>query len=145
MREITNLMIREYNIKKLGYDFMGFNINKTSRLSFHHLIVPKRDCKRLHIENDGYVKWNGAILGQDTSHEYLHKIEIYDRNAFDIITQLMVEENKMGKLDTDIILEIHNILNKFEKEHQGERTSRGKTLIKPEYITTRNTLNGHKK
>lgn len=144
MREITNLMIREYNIKKLGYDFMGFNINKNN-LSFHHLIVPKRDCKKLHIENNGYVKWNGAILGQDTSHEYLHKIEIYDRKAFDMITQLMVEENKIGKLDIDMLIEIHNILEKFEKDHHGERTSSGKILIKPEYITTRNTLNRHKK
>lgn len=144
MREITNLMIREYNIKKLGYDFMGFNVNQTKRLSFHHLIVPRRDCKRLQIENDGYVKWNGAILGQDTSHEYLHKIEIYDRETFEQITQLMVEQNKMGKLDMEILLEINNILNNFEKEHKNERTSKGKILIKPEYIYSRNLINRHK-
>ena len=144
MKEITNLMIREYNIKKLGYDFMGFNIRRNT-LSFHHLIIPKRDCNRLRIENSGYVRWNGAILSQETSHEYLHKIEIYDRQAFDEITQLMIEENKMGKLDTEILLEIHNILEKFENKHKNERTSRGKVLIRPEYITTRNPLNRHKK
>ena len=145
MREITNLMINEYNIKKLGYDFMGFDIQTAKRLSFHHLIVPKRDCKRLGVAEDGYLKWNGAILGQNTSHEYLHKIEIYDKETFDLITQLMVEENKMGKLDQEILIEINYILEKFERTHKNERTSKGKVLIRPEYITSRNILNRHKK
>lgn len=46
MREITKEMIKLYNIKKLGYDFMGYTFRNVNELSFHHLIVPHRDCKR---------------------------------------------------------------------------------------------------
>ena len=39
MRAITNLMINDFKLKKLGYDFMGFSFKRKEQLSFHHLIV----------------------------------------------------------------------------------------------------------
>ena len=39
-------MIKIYNIRKLGYDFMGYKINRMESLSFHHLIIPKRECPK---------------------------------------------------------------------------------------------------
>ena len=45
MREITREMIKEYRLMKLGYDFMGYEIKNKQDLSFHHLIVPRRNCK----------------------------------------------------------------------------------------------------
>ena len=39
-------MIKLYDIKKLGYDFMGYTFRNINELSFHHLIVPHRECER---------------------------------------------------------------------------------------------------
>ena len=38
MREVTKLMINEFNMKKLGYDMMGYTFNNINELLFHHLI-----------------------------------------------------------------------------------------------------------
>ena len=86
MRAITNLMINDFKLKKLGYDFMGFSFKRKEQLSFHHLIFARKDCKELHIPSEGYLYWNGAILRQDTSHDYLHLIEQYDPEIFYLIT-----------------------------------------------------------
>lgn len=135
MREVTRLMIRDYNLKKLGYDFMGFRFNRTEQLSFHHLIIPHRLCNG--IESEGYVKWNGAILVQRTSHEYLHTIEIYDRPTFEYITQQMIEMNQQGKLDLEHLRNIDSALKDFEKSFCDLTTRKGKKLIKKEYIENR--------
>lgn len=135
MREVTKLMIRDYNLKKLGYDFMGFRFNRTEQLSFHHLIIPHRLCKG--IEREGYVAWNGAILVQSTSHEYLHTIEIYDRPTFEYITQQMIEMNQQGKLDLEHLMNINDALKEFEKSFYDLTTRKGKRLIKREYIESR--------
>ena len=134
MKEVTRLMIREYNIKKLGYDFMGYTFKRTNELSFHHMIVPHKDCKRLHIESEGYVRWNGAILVQNTSHEYLHMIESMERARFEEITKYLIKINELGQLDQDLIKQIRYLLEEFEYEHQGEVNNKGKRLIKAEYL-----------
>ena len=133
MKAVTNLMIREYNIKNLGYDFMGFTFKRTNELSFHHMIVPHKDCRRLHIEKDGYVKWNGAILVQQTSHEYLHLIEQYERERFNEITQIMIEMNKRGELNQDSLLQIEMLLRGFEDQYEGLSNNKGNRLIKTTY------------
>ena len=133
MKEITKLMIDEYNLKKLGYDFMGFTFKRTSELSFHHLIIPHKDCKNLQIECDGYVRWNGAILVQDTSHEYLHVIEHYDRDRFDFITDRMIEMNANGELDNQRLKQIGMVLTGFENDFKSYRTNKGRRLIKIQY------------
>lgn len=55
MKEITGEMIKDFKIKELGYDFMGYNFRNPSDLSFHHLIVAKRNCPSLGL-GDGYMK-----------------------------------------------------------------------------------------
>ena len=52
MKPITREMIKIYNIRKLGYDFMGYKINRMESLSFHHLIIPKRECPKKDMEMD---------------------------------------------------------------------------------------------
>lgn len=54
MKEITKEMIEAYQIKELGYDFMGYTFDNLHELSFHHLIVPHRDCKREGL-GEGYL------------------------------------------------------------------------------------------
>ena len=97
MKEVTSLMIDIFELKKLKYDFMGYTFTNSNQLSFHHLIIPKKDCKKAGL-GDGYLFWNGAILKQQTSHDYLHIIERLDRNTFLKITNIMIEENKNQKL-----------------------------------------------
>ena len=131
-------MIERYKIKKLKYDFMGYEFERSKELSFHHLIIPKRDCKNR--KNLGFEEWNGAILVQDTAHEYLHKIEVYDRDIFLEITSEMVDENIKGRLDIDNLKRINMLLKCFEKEYLGKTARNGKEIIKEEYIDNRKLL-----
>lgn len=136
MKDVTRDMIKTYKINKLKYDFMGYTFNRYDELSFHHLIIPKKDSFQMGI-GDGYLQWNGSILKQNTSHDYLHIIERIDREIFLAITDAMVRENQLGKLDLQELKRIRMLLEYFEKEHMGERTKKGKLLIKRSYITER--------
>lgn len=136
MREVTKEMIEKYKIKKLRYDFMGYTFSRVDDLSFHHLVVAKKDCASLGLGN-GYFIWNGAILKQATSHDYLHLIERVDRDLFLEITNEMIDENWKGHLDIDNLRRIRQILLYFEKEHQDDTDRRGKRLIKTEFIKNR--------
>lgn len=136
-------MIQDYNLKKVGCDFMGYRTDRASLsavsrhpIQFHHLIIPMRECAE--IESHGYVEWNGALLMRD-SHEYLHKIEMYERYLFDIITECMVEMNKNGKLDKENLLKIRACLLEFEQLHKNTRTRKGGKLVKDCYKTLRLT------
>ena len=141
MREVTNLMVNEFKIMKLGMDFMGYQVTRREQLSFHHLLVAHRDCKDLHIPSDGYVRWNGAILRQNTSHDYAHVIEKIDPDIFYELTSEMIDENIKGRLDIDNLKRIHDLLLYFEREHDHDTSKKGKLLIKREFVTTRIPLN----
>ena len=136
MREITKEMIKLYDIKKLGYDFMGYTFRNINELSFHHLIVPHRDCKREGL-GEGYLLWNGAILKQDTSHEYLHTIERIDREVFLQITKEMVDENNKRKIDIENLKRVRELLLYFEEKYKDIENKQGKKLIKQKYTTQR--------
>lgn len=136
MREITKLMVNDFNLKKLGYDFAGFHFNKTNELSFHHLIVPHRDSRSFGI-GEGYVYWNGAILVQNTSHDYLHLIEQFNRPMFLAITDELIKENKQGYVDINNIRCIHNVMEEFESRYGDVKSKKGKLLVKREYVKNR--------
>ncbi len=124
-------MITNFKLTELGYDFMGYDIDLVHNLSFHHLIVPHKDCAELGIQG-GFEDWNGAILLRDT-HDYLHIIEKYDFNIFLDVTAEMIDENLKGRLDPKNIRLIDMRLKDFEKEWEGEVGYNGKILIKDEY------------
>ena len=133
MREITKEMVKNFKIMKLGYDFMGYKVDRTNNLSFHHLIIPHKDCHKYGL-GEGYLYWNGAILVQDTSHDYLHIIQQYDEEIFYHITSEMIDQNIKGRLDEYNLKKIHDLLNYFENEHMRDKTSKGKVLIKHKYL-----------
>jgi hypothetical protein len=85
------------------------------------------------IEGKGYTRSNGAILKQSSSHEYLHTIELYDRDMFIAITKLLCDENELGRIDKDILVKIRDILLAFEAEYEGKKNGNGKLIIKKEY------------
>ncbi|MEI3530671.1 MAG: hypothetical protein V8Q75_06420 [Bacilli bacterium] len=126
MREITKSMIKDFKIYQLGYDFMGYRLQKNDIYTFHHLIVPNR-------LNGPYERWNGAILCGKTSHPYLHLIEAKDLDMFNYITSEIVDMNIKGYLDIDNLKKINDLLNRFEKENYSVKTKKGKLLIKEEY------------
>lgn len=112
---------------------MGFTFKRQTELSFHHLIIPKSECKLYQIEEEGYVRWNGAILVKNTSHDYLHVIEQYDRDMFEYISNQMIIMNENGALDEYRLKQIGMVLRKFEGTHSGLRTNKGRRLIKSTY------------
>jgi hypothetical protein len=141
MKEITRIMYKKYALNKLKYDFMGYTFQTPKQLSFHHLIVPHRHCKEAGL-GEGYLEWNGAILRQDTAHEYLHRIEQYDLDMFNDITSEMIDENVKGYLDMENLKYIDDILRCFEREYCSTRNKKGHLIIKPEY--TRRLIKGGK-
>lgn len=134
MKPITREMIKLYGIK--DFDFMGYDIKRKESLSFHHLIVARRYCKEQGL-GEGYLMWNGAILVQDTSHDYLHTIETIDYDVFCDLTSEMIDMNIKGYLDKDNLRYIKDILLSFEREHDHDRNKKGKLLIKREYTHNR--------
>lgn len=106
---------------------MGYKLNKGDIYTFHHLIIPKRD-------GGPYDAWNGAVLCGSTSHPYLHLIESIDRRKFELITYEMIQMNKQGYLDVEHLQNINEILRNFEHEYKNRRGSKGKLLIKQEYL-----------
>ena len=136
MREVTKQMIEDYRILRLGYDFMGYDANPKQDLSFHHLIVPRRDCSKMGL-GEGYFWWNGAILNQKTAHDYLHLIEAKDYDMFMAITSEMIDENAKGYLDIKNLQRISDVLSCFEREHCSDRGKKGRLLIKDDYVGRR--------
>lgn len=139
MKEITKIMINDFKIMKLGYDFLGYKVNRKQDLSYHHLIIPRRHCKEAGL-GEGYLYWNGAILRQNTSHDYLHIIEKIDPDIFYELTSEMIDENIKGRLDIDNLKRIHDLLLYFEREHDHDTSKKGKLLIKREFVTGRVNL-----
>lgn len=130
MKEVTKLMIREFKIKQLGYDFMGYSLQKNDIYTFHHLIIPNRNGGKIE-------RWNGAILCGKSSHPYLHLIENKDYDMFCYLTSEMIDINIKGYLDVENLRHINDCLKSFEREHCSDKTRKGKILIKEEY-TKRN-------
>lgn len=139
MKEITKIMVNDFKIMKLGMDFMGYHVNRKQDLSFHHLIIPRRHCKEAGL-GEGYLYWNGAILRQNTSHDYLHLIENIAPDIFYELTSEMIDENIKGRLDIDNLKRIHDLLLYFEREHDHDTSKKGKLLIKREFVTGRVNL-----
>ena len=139
MKEITKIMVNDFKIMKLGYDFLGYKVNRKQDLSFHHLIIQRRHCKEAGL-GEGYLYWNGAILRQNTSHDYLHLIENIDPDIFYELTSEMIDENIKGRLDIDNLKRIHDLLLYFEREHDHDTSKKGKLLIKREFVTGRVNL-----
>ncbi len=120
-------MIKEFRIKELGYDFLGYSLQKGDIYTFHHLIIPNRNGGK-------YVRENGAILCGNTSHPYLHLIECKDYDIFCYLTSEMIDMNIKGYLDINNIKNINELLMEFEDRHLEDKTKKGNVLIKKRYL-----------
>lgn len=127
MKQVTKLMIREFKIKELGFDFMGYKLQKNDIYTFHHLIIPARQGGKI-------VRENGSVLCGASSHPYLHLIESKNYDMFCYITSEMIDMNIKGYLDVENIRRIHDVLNQFEIEYSATTTHKKKALLKSEYL-----------
>ena len=133
LKQSAKNLIRKYALMQLKYDFMGYEFEKLKELSFHHLIIPRTISPILEMDR-GYYEWNGVILVQKTSHEFLHIIERFDLDRFYAITSEMLDEKIKGHISMDNIKVIDDILISFENEYLG-KTYHGNhnEIIKPSY------------
>lgn len=132
MLAVSKDIIKNFKIYEAGYDFMGYLFENPWELSFHHLVVPRKDCIKLGY-GEGYEYWNGVILVRETAHNYLHIIEQYDKELFYDITSELVLEKIKGRLDSKNIHNIDLLLKKFEKEYENEKGYDNTILIKEKY------------
>ena len=136
MRAITQKMMKDFKIMELGYDMMGYTVEKETQLSFHHLIIPRRNSKIMGI-GDGYLYWNGSILRQNTAHNYLHIIERLEPELFYLISSEILDEKIKGKIDRENLVRIREILLYFENKHKEDTCSTGALLLKRKFYTSR--------
>lgn len=114
-------LINIYNMNDI--DWMGYKLQE--RFSYHHII------KRCH-SGERTID-NGAVLYL-SSHSYLHTIEYYDLDKYVFINKILKDINNQRYMPTkEQLKQIEYILREFEKEHDGEVSTRGKVLIKDEY------------
>lgn len=132
MKEITKLMVREWNMK--DRDWLGYKLQRGDMFTYHHNLIARRHKGTETIKN-------GAILCGKTSHPYLHIIESRDYDMFIYLTIILAKINEQGCMpNKQQLLAIDSVLRMFEREHDRDRTSKGKILIKEEYIRDRYEL-----
>lgn len=129
MSKLKDRLYYDFELNKLGFDFMGYEFNDKKDLSYHH-IQPKH--------SDGETTYeNGCLLCRHTSHNYIHLIEELDYKTFLMISKLLVEEKKFKAIDMDILKEMNDILCCFEKKYENVYTKRGVLVIKEDFIKRR--------
>ncbi len=111
----TKNLLTKYALMKLKYDFMGYSFNEVEELSFHHLIVPAKECPALGF-GKGYFEWNGALLVKNTAHPYLHLIEHHDLDRFEAIRSEIIDQKIKGHISEENLKAIDDILTSFELE-----------------------------
>lgn len=126
MKQVKKDMIKEFHIKKLDCDMMGYYKQQGDNITAHHLLIPSNLGGKLE-------RLNTAILFT-TPHEYLHLIEAKDEDIFLAITSEMLDLNIKGFLDEENLRYIDDCLCQFEKEHYGDVGAKGTPLIKEKYL-----------
>lgn len=125
MSDIVKLMIQIWNMDTM--DWLGYDNDE--KYSFHHI---KKQC-------DGGEKIisNGALI-HTSSHSYIHTIEHYDLDRYIYINTILKAINEQKYMPSKEQLEqIKLALLGFQNEYEGKVSSRGKPIIKKEYIIER--------
>ena len=123
-------IIKDFYICELGIDFMGYTFEDPNELSYHHLIIPKREHGETSYEN-------GAVLVRDTSHNYIHTIERYDWEVYESIKKEIIEQKNIGEISVENLKRIREYLEYFEEKYINTRTSKGNLIIPASYIRKR--------
>lgn len=128
MGSLTNRLFYEFELHKLGYDFMGYTFDDKKEISYHH-IQPRHYKGKTTYEN-------GALLNRNTSHNYIHIIEEYEFQLFIELSQELIAEHKDG-ITKEHLLAIRQMLEFFEQKYKEQYTKRGILIVKEEYVRRR--------
>ena len=129
MGRLNDKLFYDFDLHKLGYDFMGFYFDEKKELSYHHI-------KPRHYKGNTTYD-NGALLNRHTSHNYIHTIEEMEFQVFIELSQVLMDEHKVGKITPEHLREINMLLSFFEQKYNGKYTKRGNLIIKEEYVRRR--------
>lgn len=129
MTKLNDKLFYDFELYKLGYDFMGYIFDSKKDISYHH-IQPRHYKGKTTYEN-------GALLCRETSHNYIHTIEEYEFNLFIELSQILKDEHKCKAITKEHLQEIRLILEYFEREYKDKYTKRGNLIIREEYIRRR--------
>ena len=124
MKEITKEIIKYFNLKELGYDFLGYP-KQGDIYTAHHLLVPARE--------GGKLTWENTVVLRENPHNDLHIIENKDFDIFSFLTSEMYDMKIKGYLDMENLRYIDDALKVFEREHSGDTTKKGRPLIKEQF------------
>ena len=124
MREILKEMLRIYT-PLCNMDWMNYRLIK-SQVTFHHL-TKKCDGGKRKISN-------GALL-MPQAHEYLHIIEYKDFKTYQAINKIFkIVNTQLHEPDLEQRNIIEYLLLEFEEKHRNDLNSKGKILIKDNYL-----------
>jgi hypothetical protein len=129
MRRLNDKLFYDFNLHKLGYDFMGYYFDDKKDISYHH-IQPRHYKGKTTYEN-------GALLNRTTSHNYIHTIEEYEFDLFIELSQVLKDEHKCKAITKEHLEEIRAILECFEHKYNQQYTKRGNLIIREEYTRRR--------
>lgn len=124
MKQVTIDMLEIYKpISNL--DWLNYHLVKKN-VTFHH-IKKKEHGGKLEVSN-------GALL-MPMAHEYLHVIEYKDIEAYILINKIfqMINEQRHEATQGQRQM-IEYILREFEQLYKDKYTSKGKPIIKKEYL-----------
>ena len=124
MKEVTRELIKLY--KPIDLDWLNYKVNRPSDLTYHHIIKK---------ENGGlYTLDNGALL-TSTAHQYLHIIEYKEIKIYEMLNKMFEIINRQRHAPTMEQREIiEYLLNEFYELHKEDKNSKGKHLIRYEYL-----------
>lgn len=128
MGSLANRLFYDFELHKLGYDFMGYYFDDKKEISYHH-IQPRHYKGKTTYEN-------GSLLVRETSHNYIHTIEEYEFNLFIELSQELIAEHKDG-ITKEHLLAIRQMLEFFEQRYKDMYTKRGVPIVKEEYTRRR--------
>lgn len=128
MSKLKNRLYNDFELEKLGFDFMGYIFKFKKELTYHH-IQPKN--------YDGKTTYDNGALLIGTSHNYIHTIESYDFKLFIELSQILKDEHRCRKITKEHLEEIRGILEFFEKKFENQYTSKGLLIIKEDFVRRR--------
>ena len=109
-----------------GMDWMNYKIVRKSDMTAHH--IQKK-------EHNGQLIIPNIALLLPHSHQYLHLIEYKDFDTYVAINKLFKYINQQKTEPTEeqrMIMEY--LLESFEADHRWDKGSKGKLMIKREYL-----------
>ncbi len=123
-KQVTADMLQIYKPIS-GMDWMNYKLIRRD-MTAHH--IRKR-------EHGGRLEMPNIALLMPVAHRYLHLIEFKDFETYAALNKMFKFVNQQGYEPTEEQrLVIEYLLESFEADHKWDKTSKGKLLIKREYL-----------